>query len=194
MLEDTFELNTDSDDRQFQLEFCDENGVAHQLNIVRSNDALFGIKMPKFGYEFEATVKEVLSDQLKSCDELLEYEPHSKWTLLTAALLMRAIDRQQYHAKALDHLNVLKKADELRIGYYTDLASKWNVENRLERWIIADDFDRPVDMSDAEICVLYYEQYFCVASAINLSKCNLRNGQQLKLNALQQCRVNVIEK
>lgn len=196
MLEDTFELNTENDDREYQLEFCDENNVKHQLNVLRTNDAMFGIKMPKFGYEFEATVKHVLADQLKSCEELLEYESHSKWTLLTAALLMRAIDRTKYHLKAHDHLTVLKKADELRMGYYCDLASKWNIEHKLEQWIQQnsdDTLEKSIDLSEFNVCTIYYEQYLCVASEINFGKCILNKNQVNKLNALKLCRVNVIQ-
>ncbi|KAL7039624.1 hypothetical protein ACKWTF_000053 [Chironomus riparius] len=49
--------------------------------------AVIGCKLPSFGYEFGIAVKEKLKIQLESCNQLLEFEPDSKFTLLTAALI-----------------------------------------------------------------------------------------------------------
>lgn len=76
-LEDSFELNNESDS-SFELTFIDENDNSHSLPISKCNDGLFGIKMPRFGYEFGSGVLCVLQDQLSSCQQLLEYEPDSK--------------------------------------------------------------------------------------------------------------------
>uniref|UniRef100_A0A182TYN8 Geranylgeranyl transferase type-2 subunit alpha n=1 Tax=Anopheles melas TaxID=34690 RepID=A0A182TYN8_9DIPT len=108
-----------------------------QLQTIQPEGAV-SIKKPKFGYEFGSAIVDVLKTQLASCLELLEYEPDSKWTLLTAALLMKAIDRRGYHETIRQHLTKLETVDALRKGYYLDLASKWAIENRLEQWIEAD--------------------------------------------------------
>lgn len=76
-LEDSFELNSEGDSI-FELTFVDEDENAHSLQICKSNGGLFGIKMPKFGYEFGSGVLSVLQEQLSSCRQLLEYEPESK--------------------------------------------------------------------------------------------------------------------
>lgn len=76
-LKDVFELNSDSSET-LELEFIDENGQSHTLPIVKHENSLFGIKMPKFGYEFGASVLDVLKEQLSSCQQLLEFEPNSK--------------------------------------------------------------------------------------------------------------------
>lgn len=76
-LEDSFELNNEGDSI-FDLTFVDEDDNTHSLKISKSNDGLFGIKMPRFGYEFGLSVLEVLQEQLSSCQQLLEYEPDSK--------------------------------------------------------------------------------------------------------------------
>ena len=76
-LEDSFELNSEGD-TIFDLTFVDEDDNSHSLQITKSNDGLFGIKMPRFGYEFGSGVLSVLEEQLSSCQQLLEYEPESK--------------------------------------------------------------------------------------------------------------------
>lgn len=76
-LEDTFVLNSEGDSL-LDLAFVDECEISHTLQIIKSNDGLFGIKMPKFGYEFGLGVLNVLQEQLNSCQQLLEYEPDSK--------------------------------------------------------------------------------------------------------------------
>lgn len=80
-LEDTFELNNESNS-VFDLTFVDEDGKTHSLQITKSNDGLFGIKMPKFGYEFGLGVLDVLQGLLESCHQLLELTPASKCKLL----------------------------------------------------------------------------------------------------------------
>lgn len=82
-LEDSFELNNEGDSL-FDLTFIDENDNSHILQIKKSPsmDGLFGIKMPKFGYEFGSGVLNVLQEQLSSCQQLLEYEPDSKCKII----------------------------------------------------------------------------------------------------------------
>lgn len=92
-------------------------------------------------------------------------------TLLTAALLMRAIDRKKYHSKSLEFLSKLKTFDVNRIGYYNDLANKWSIEDRLAEWILALEENRntPIDLTNLNLFNLHYKQYLCVADQINLS-------------------------
>lgn len=76
-LEDSFALNSEGG-TVFDLTFVDENDLGHNLQIAKSDEGLFGIKMPRFGYEFGAGVRDVLQEQLKLCQQLLEHEPESK--------------------------------------------------------------------------------------------------------------------
>lgn len=76
-LEDLFELNNESS-LTFDLTFVDEDENSHNLPIQKQDDGLFGIKMPRFGFEFGAGVLDVLKEQLASCKQLLEFEPDSK--------------------------------------------------------------------------------------------------------------------
>ena len=92
-------------------------------------------------------------------------------TLLTAALLMRAIDRQKHHSESLELLDKLKIHDSNRIGYYTDLANKWSIGNCLASWIldVQANRDTPIDLSQKNLTNLQYKQYLCVATHINLT-------------------------
>lgn len=107
---------------------------------------------------------------------------------------MRAIDRKEYHQESLAYLDELKKCDPLRVGYYTDLKSKWTIENRLDDWIDAlnSNVDEPLDFSDLDLVNLNYQQYFCVASKLNLEK-NCFNKKRVEpiLAVLRNCNVNL---
>lgn len=83
---------------------------------------------------------------------------------------MRATDRQQNHSESLEMLEKLKEYDFNRIGYYTDLANKWSIENRLAGWILSvhENRDTPIDLSQMNLINLHYKQYLCVATQINL--------------------------
>uniref|UniRef100_A0A6P4EBP6 Geranylgeranyl transferase type-2 subunit alpha n=1 Tax=Drosophila rhopaloa TaxID=1041015 RepID=A0A6P4EBP6_DRORH len=117
--------------------------------------------------------KELLAElqtQLQSCLELLEFEPDSKWTLLTSALLMRAIDASANHQKSLEHLAKLEKVDALREGYYKDLAARWTLELELAKWPQADGFPRDFALpQDVILASLPYKQYFIIADELKLS-------------------------
>lgn len=82
MLKDTFELNDNATDdagaTTFTLEFQDETGAKHSLSVSKIGDCLFGIKQPKFEYEFEASVRDELQQQLQEFEELSTIEDDSK--------------------------------------------------------------------------------------------------------------------
>lgn len=76
-LEDSFALNSEGG-TVFDLTFVDENDAVHSLQIAKSEEGLFGMKMPRFGYEFGDGVRDVLQEQLIQCQGLLELEPDTK--------------------------------------------------------------------------------------------------------------------
>lgn len=112
-----------------------------------------------------------LKSQLESCESLLEYEPESKWCLLTSALLMRAIDCSEYHQKSLQHLKKLQHVDPLRKNYYKDLASKWILLKSLLQWCKAEnEMPLTLDLSQEEqLTCLTDRQYLIIADEILLS-------------------------
>lgn len=167
-----------------------KDGQIFEIKMKRVGDTLIGIKLPVFGYEFTAAVKEVLRNQLDSCNQLLEYEPDSKWTLLTAALLMRSIDRFHYQQQTLDHLKKLQKVDELRAGYYRDLASKWTVECVIYNWVKNDEYmSGNVDLSNLDLTTVYYGQYFVISRHVNVTGNQNLNRKSCIFSLLDDCEV-----
>ncbi|KAH8418475.1 hypothetical protein KR009_004817 [Drosophila setifemur] len=117
--------------------------------------------------------KELLAElrtQLQSCLDLLEFEPDSKWTLLTSALLMRAIDASANHKKSLEHLAKLEKVDALREGYYKDLAARWVLESELAKWPNVAWFPCKFELpEEVSLSTLPYGQYLIIADELKLS-------------------------
>uniref|UniRef100_A0A1B0DAL6 Geranylgeranyl transferase type-2 subunit alpha n=1 Tax=Phlebotomus papatasi TaxID=29031 RepID=A0A1B0DAL6_PHLPP len=181
--------STDDCKADRELVFQDESNQEYRMKLRKANGGFVGVKLPKFEHIFGKVVVNHLKEQLDSCNQLLEFEPDSKWTLLTAALLMRAIDRKTYHARALEFLRKLQTVDSLRSGYYKDLASKWAVEQVIEKWMEAGNFEEPIDLSSLQITTIPYEQFMSVASEINLAENQLQDRSLAKLVALQNCKV-----
>lgn len=139
------------------------------ISTTRKGEAFFALAQDT---SFTGTLGQPIIDELKSqldsCEQLLEFEPESKWTLLTSALLMRAIDREAYHEQTIENLEKLKTVDSYRLGYYADLISKWNIERSLLKWLKAGDYEAAVDFSSCspDLTCLYYEQYFAIAKRV----------------------------
>lgn len=186
-------FNLPKSEEKFLLNCKFDDNEEYSLTLTKCSDGFFGVNTPKFEYEFGAAVLEELKNQLNSCNQLLEYEPDSKWTLLTAALLMRAINRNEYHTKSLEYLKKLEIIDSLRKGYYQDLATKWQIEQKLEEWMLHIDFKcLKLDLSDLQLTTLFYEQYMSIFDEIDLSKNLLFKRSAPKLNAFQFCNKLVI--
>lgn len=151
------------------------------LELRQCSDGFFALKCPKFEYEFGAAVIDELKNQLESCKQLLELEPDSKWTLLTTALLMRAIDRTAFHYKSIEYLNNLQTIDSMRKGYYEDLASKWTIEKQLEQWQSSKNIPQEIDLQGLSLTSIYYDQYLSIADKINLSDNSLTDRSIPKL-------------
>lgn len=162
--------------------------IVCKLETKRIEDGTFiGVKCPNFGFEFGTDVMEVLKNQLESCNQLLDYEPDSKWTLLTASLLMRSIDQFQYHDKTIDFLKKLQKVDSLRAGYYKDIACRWAIESKLKHWVENEEFlTEKINLSKLELTTFYYQQYFAVAKEIDLQG-NCFQSSFCKLSQLGKC-------
>ncbi|XP_027527845.1 geranylgeranyl transferase type-2 subunit alpha-like, partial [Neopelma chrysocephalum] len=67
---------------------------------------------------------QVLWEQVETCRELLELEPRSRGCLLTLSLLLSALDPLGHAHEARKHLENLKEADPLRLGFAADAASR----------------------------------------------------------------------
>lgn len=185
-LKDAFKINFESP--LFELSVLVNDKPKYTIGLSKFDQDLIGVKTPKFGYEFGQAVKEELKGQLDSCNQLLEYEPESKWTLLTASLLMRAVDRKEHHSKTVEFLKKLEVVDPMRKGYYQDLGSKWNLENKLDEWISFGSLNAVIDLSMLNLTSLYFEQYLSICNEINLSSNLLNNRSMGKLASFQFCK------
>lgn len=174
-----------SDDIKVKITF---KNVEFSLDTKKINNEIIGIKLHSFGYEFGAAVIEELNNQLDSCNQLLEFEPDSKWTLLTASLLMRSINRFQYHEKTLEFLRKLQKVDPLRYGYYADLASKWILEVKLNDWFESGEFDK-IDLSSLDLTTIYYSQYLSIVKEVNLQGNPRLNKNSCKFSLVDGCKI-----
>lgn len=155
------------------------------LPVSKSINSWYGIRLPKFEYEFGPDTMNIFKEQLKSCHELLDLEPNNKWTLLAMALLLRAVDRKGNLDKTIEYLEKLETVDEMRKGYYQDLSSKWRIQNCLEDWM--EQPTRLIDLSGLKITSLFYENYLAIFEQINLSNNLLADRNLGKLIYLQSC-------
>ncbi|XP_039443904.1 geranylgeranyl transferase type-2 subunit alpha isoform X2 [Culex pipiens pallens] len=174
----------------FPLTFTDEFNQTHTLELNKTSPTeLFAIRKPKFGTEFGVAVVDVLKAQLESCQQLLEFEPDSKWTLLTAALLSKAIDHAANHDQIVQYLEKLKNVDPMRTGYYQDLIGRWGTEVRLGQWIDGKGCPAErLDLSGIGLVHVAYEQYLAVASEIDLGGNKLAEKSLAKFGHFVFCK------
>ncbi|BFF90047.1 geranylgeranyl transferase type-2 subunit alpha [Drosophila madeirensis] len=154
-----------------------------KLLPLPTGDGAFYFVPPHAASSCSKELFEELQTQLQSCYDLLEYEPDSKWTLLTSALLMRAIDVTANHERSLDHLVQLQKVDALREGYYKDLAASWTLELELAKWVTSTEFPKRFELSaESALTSLPYGQYLAIADELELpAKLKEELGDRLPL-------------
>jgi len=76
--------------------------------------------------------KENLQWQLESTEQIIEMEPDSKWPLLTSVILLNAMKPASCHTRKYEALDKLKVVDPYRKHYYSDLKSKFLLEDNLK--------------------------------------------------------------
>ncbi|XP_061389952.1 geranylgeranyl transferase type-2 subunit alpha-like [Musca vetustissima] len=155
-----------------QLEVTSKALKTITLPLSKYNDDIYYFQPLEATTTYTPDVLDQLKSQLESCESLLEYEPDSKWCLLTSALLMRAIDCNGYHDKTMEYLKKLQKVDSLRENYYKDLASKWILQKALIQWSkTGENMLKSLDLSqENQLTCLTDKQYLIVADEIILSE------------------------
>lgn len=136
-----------------------------------------------FRSELSVEKTSVLQSELQSCTQLQELEPQNKWCLLTIILLMRALDPLGYERETLAHFQTLKEVDSMRSAYYSDLCSKFMIENTILKMEYAE--VRVFSMSDKNLTTLCHLDQLLLVTHINLS-----SNQLLRLPphfAMLQC-------
>uniref|UniRef100_H3DJU0 Geranylgeranyl transferase type-2 subunit alpha n=1 Tax=Tetraodon nigroviridis TaxID=99883 RepID=H3DJU0_TETNG len=114
----------------------------------------------------------VLQSELESCNQLRELEPLNKWCLLTVILLMRALDPLGYEKETLEHFQTLKEVDPMRSAYYSDLCSKFMIENTILKMEYAE--VRVFSISDKNLTTLCHLDQLLLVTHISLSSNQLQ--------------------
>ncbi|XP_062124095.1 geranylgeranyl transferase type-2 subunit alpha [Drosophila sulfurigaster albostrigata] len=140
-------------------------GQRLKLDVQPSDQSIYYFVPPVAAASCSKELLAELESQLQSCRDLLEYEPDSKWTLLTSALLMRAIDPSKYHEQSLANLIKLEQVDALRKGYYEDLARRWTMEEALTKWPESAQFPQLFELP-LKTPKTPYRQYLIVADTV----------------------------
>lgn len=125
-----------------------------------------------FRSELSVEKTSVLQSELQSCKQLQELEPLNKWCLLTIILLMRALDPLGYEEETLAHFQTLKEVDPMRSAYYSDLCSKFMIENTILKMEYAE--VRVFSISDKNLTTLCHLDQLLLVTHINLSSNQLR--------------------
>ncbi|XP_061634297.1 geranylgeranyl transferase type-2 subunit alpha isoform X2 [Phyllopteryx taeniolatus] len=125
-----------------------------------------------FRSELSVEKSSVLQSELQSCNQLLELEPHNKWCLLTIILLMRALDPLGYEKETLAHFQTLKVVDSMRSSYYSDLCSKFMIENTILKMEYAE--VRVFSVANKNLTTLCHLDQLLLITHINLSSNQLR--------------------
>ncbi|CAL8306887.1 unnamed protein product [Lota lota] len=120
-----------------------------------------------FRSELSVEKTSVLQSELQSCNQLQELEPLNKWCLLTIILLMRALDPLGYEKETLAHFQTLKEVDSMRSAYYSDLCSKFMIENTILKMEYAE--VRVFSISDKKLSTLCHLDQLLLVTHINLS-------------------------
>lgn len=123
-----------------------------------------------FRSELSAATKEVLESELESCQQLLEMEPDSKWTLFTCILLMRALNDVKFQQTIREYMKQLKESDSARKNYYNDLESKIVIEDYIEDLPLV---AKEVNLSNKNLTSLHHFDQFLLIETIDLSSNNL---------------------
>lgn len=119
-----------------------------------------------FRSELSVEKTSVLQSELQSCTQLLELEPQNKWCLLTIILLMRALDPLGHEKETLAHFQTLKEVDPMRSSYYSDLCSKFLIENTILKMEYAE--VRVFSLSDKNLSTLCHLDQLLLVTHINL--------------------------
>ena len=117
----------------------------------------------------------VLEQELQNCNELLELEPDSKWTLYTKVLIMKTMDPLAFHSEIVAGFETLCHIDSQRQGYYRDQRSKCIIDKAMSN--LKND---KVDLSDSNLTAVYFPEKFAFLSHVNLSRNSLKCVDNLR--------------
>lgn len=158
----------------------EENGLEYENQHLQPHTQIS--KKPEFLPALSSSIMDTIRNQLSTCQQLLELEPESKWTLLTSIFLMICIDRLKYETEIMCGLDKLVETDSLRKGYYLDLKSKIAIQLALMAQ------EKTFELKERSLTCIYHAQYLHQFDRIDLS-CNMLASKSLiPLYPLINCR------
>jgi geranylgeranyl transferase type-2 subunit alpha len=142
----------------------------------------------------DAETFQVLEQELQNCNELLELEPDSKWTLYTKVLIMKTMDGDKYHGDIVSGFELLCQIDSKRRGYYQDQRSKAIVEQTLRQVCGAkvEGGGTEIDLCNKGLTTVYYKERLAFMTKVNLSGNMLKNVDSL-LPYLLKCQELILD-
>ncbi|XP_015905154.1 geranylgeranyl transferase type-2 subunit alpha isoform X2 [Parasteatoda tepidariorum] len=147
-----------------------EDSLSCSLDGILSSTWKKSSRRDIFRSTLNAAAKDVLEQELESCQQLNDLEPDNKWTVFTCVLLMRALNDSKFDDQIVDFMNKLMKIDALRKNYYKDLGSKFVIENMIESLPVD---VRSIDLSKNHLTSLHHFDHFLLIEHIDLSSNNL---------------------
>ncbi|KAK3739774.1 hypothetical protein RRG08_028213 [Elysia crispata] len=133
----------------------------------------------RFSQEMSSVKAETLQQELEAITQLMEVETDNKWAVLTAVLLMKALDPQKHEAEIMVNLDKLQALDFKRVEYYKDLRSRFIVEAAI------DAMDREssslattLSLPHRGLTKLYHSELLTLLTSLNLSDNQLRDVRQ----------------
>ncbi|XP_077503469.1 rab geranylgeranyltransferase subunit alpha isoform X2 [Amblyomma americanum] len=125
-----------------------------------------------FSCELSAARTCVLENELKTCRELHDLEPHNKWPLLTCVLLMRALDGSRFRMDIKRFLAELTAVDPMRRNYYNDLDSKFAAESVIEQ---LNENDMAADFSGLGLTSICHTNHLALLREVDISKNQIKS-------------------
>ncbi|KAJ0181880.1 hypothetical protein K1T71_002602 [Dendrolimus kikuchii] len=177
-----------TDALDIKVMYENNDGIKEEiLSSKCSNSPYIGRTEIDFERKYSAPVVEELNNQLEACRQLLELEPDSKWTLLTTTVFLHCINSRLNYKEVMENLKTLKNVDKLRAGYYSDLITKWSVEEQLYSDYKSDNRQFKVRFTET-MSSLPHLQYYSFCEEVDLSNQNLSSKVLPSLIVLQHCK------
>lgn len=104
-------------------------------------------------------------------------------------MFLHCINANLYHEEVIENLKTLKKLDSQRTGYYSDLITKWNIENQLSNNYNNMCTEYNIEFSE-KITSLPHIQYYSYCKIVDLSNQELTSRILPSLVKLQHCKVS----
>ncbi|XP_050362376.1 geranylgeranyl transferase type-2 subunit alpha [Nymphalis io] len=179
------EINKNLDIKMEHSQLDDEKEI---INCKQHEPCVFiGKSKINFQNQYSEPVVQELTEQLDACRQLLVLEPDNKWTLLTTTVFLHCINAKLYHKEVVENLQTLKDLDSLRAGYYSDLISKWNIEQQLPTDYQGDSLHYKSGFKE-KLTSLPHLQYYSYCKTVDLSNQDLTSIILPSLVKLQHCK------